>query len=238
MLRMPGILVPVSLQADSHRLPGHRTGVKSCETGRACHDVVEGVHATSQGETRPMTRSTSRLLLGLSLALLLAACGGAAASPSSAPVSEAPASEAPPSEAPASEAPASEAPASEAPTSEAPAAEATITLAQNDLGTILVDAEGMTLYGFTADAEGVSTCYDGCAAAWPPLIAEGEVTAGEGLDASLLTTVERTDGTMQVKYGDWPLYYWAQDQAAGDATGQGVNDVWFVVGADGELIGQ
>ena len=180
-----------------------------------------------------MTRPTTRLLLGLPLALALVACGGAGASPSAAPASQAPASEAP-----ASDAPASEAPASEAPASEAPAGDATITLAQNELGMILVDAEGMTLYGFTADTDGTSTCYDGCATAWPPLLADGEVTAGEGLDASLLTTVERTDGTMQVKYGDWPLYYWAQDQAAGDATGQGVNDVWYVVGADGELIGQ
>jgi predicted lipoprotein with Yx(FWY)xxD motif len=185
-----------------------------------------------------MTRSMPRALLGLPLALLLVACGGAAASPSAAPASEAPASEAPPSEASASEAPASEAPASEAPASEAPAGDATVSLAENALGTILVDGSGMTLYGFTADTDGTPTCYDGCAAAWPPLLADGTVVAGEGLDPALLTTVERTDGTMQVKYGDWPLYLWAQDQAPGDATGQGVNDVWFVVGADGELIGQ
>ena len=58
------------------------------------------------------------------------------------------------------------------------------------------------------------------------------------LIATLLTTVERTDGTMQVKYGDWPLYYFANDAAAGDTNGQGINDVWFVVGADGALIQQ
>jgi predicted lipoprotein with Yx(FWY)xxD motif len=181
-------------------------------------------------------RTSPRPLLAaaMPLALILGACsgGGASTAPSIAPSAEAP-SVAPsvePSEAP------SVAPATEAP-SEAPAA-ATIGLAENALGQILVDAEGKTLYGFTVDADGVSACYDDCATAWPPLLAEGEATVGEGLDAALLTTVDRTDGTKQLKYGDWPLYYFAADAAAGDATGQGLNDVWFVIGADGALIGQ
>ena len=171
------------------------------------------------------------LVLLLPLALILAACSGGGASASAAAPTEAP---------PASEAPASEAPASMAPASEAPSAAAggTVVLSESALGQILTDAEGNVLYGFTPDTEGVSTCYDECAANWPPLLAEGEVTAGAGLDAMLLTTVERTDGTMQVKYGDWPLYYFANDAAAGDTNGQGINDVWFVVGADGALIQQ
>ena len=182
-----------------------------------------------------MTRTTTRrLLAGAAFALIVAACGGGgAASPSAATVTDAPAASEAPSTAPSEAASASPSAAGSAATGEA-----TISLAQNDLGMILVGPDGKTLYGFTADTEGISTCYEGCAAAWPPLTTDGEVTAGEGLDASLLTTVERTDGTMQVKYGDWPLYYWASDTAPGDATGQGVNDVWFVVGADGELIGQ
>ena len=170
--------------------------------------------------------TTFRVLLVLIAALAIAACSGTGASPSTAPATDAPASEAP----------ASEAPASEEPASEEPAAAATVELAESDLGTILVDADGMTLYGFTVDTEGVSACYDDCAAAWPALIADGDVTVGEGLDQSLLTTVERTDGSMQVKYGDWPLYYFANDAAAGDTNGQGLNEVWYVVGADGALI--
>ena len=170
--------------------------------------------------------TTLRVLLVLLAALAVAACSTGASSPSAAPASEPPASEAP----------ASEAPASDAPASEEPAAAATIELAESDLGTILVDADGMTLYGFTVDTEGVSACYDDCAAAWPALIADGEVTVGEGLDQSLVSTVERTDGSMQVKYGDWPLYYFANDAAAGDVNGQGLNEVWYVVGADGALI--
>ncbi len=181
-----------------------------------------------------MPTKTRRLALALVLpfALVVAACGGAGAS--TAP-SEAPSTA--PSVAP-SEAP-SAAP-SEAP-SEAPSAatgDATIALAESSLGMIIVDAEGKTLYGFTNDTAGESTCYDQCEQNWPPLLATdpAAIGVGEGLDASLLTTVARTDGTMQVKYGDWPLYYFAADSAAGDTNGQGVGEIWFVVGADGALI--
>lgn len=100
------------------------------------------------------------------------------------------------------------------------AAAPTISVSQNEaLGDFLVDAEGMTLYLFTKDTENVSTCYDDCATAWPPLLTDGEVTVGEGLDASLLGTTERTDGATQVTYGGWPLYYWVKDEAPGDTTG-------------------
>lgn len=176
------------------------------------------------------TTIRSMLLLGL-IALLAACSSGATTSP--------PASAAPPSVAP-TEAP-SEAPASQAP-SEAPsaAADATIALATNALGDILVDAEGMTLYAFTPDTAGEPTCYDDCATAWPPLLATdaAAISAGTGLDATKLTTVDRTDGTKQVKYGDWPLYFFANDAAAGDTNGQGLNSKWYVVDGAGELIGQ
>jgi predicted lipoprotein with Yx(FWY)xxD motif len=112
----------------------------------------------------------------------------------------------------------------------------TVTVGTTDLGDVLVDTEGMTLYMFDPDAQGDSTCYDDCATAWPPLLVDGDPAAGDGVDAALLGTTERTDGTVQVTYNDWPLYYWAQDAAAGDATGQAVNDVWWVLDATGEPI--
>lgn len=111
----------------------------------------------------------------------------------------------------------------------------TVGTAQSDLGTILVDGDGMTLYLFTADSPGVSTCEDACLAAWPPLL--GEPEAGEGADSALLGTLVRSDGSTQVSYDGWPLYYWAQDAAPGDTSGQGVNDVWWVVSPSGEAIG-
>jgi predicted lipoprotein with Yx(FWY)xxD motif len=109
-----------------------------------------------------------------------------------------------------------------------------ISVETSDLGDILVDGEGMTLYVFDNDTDENSTCYDDCEANWPPLTEE--VTAGEGVDESLLGTSERENGDTQVTYAGKPLYYFAGDQAAGDTNGQAVGDVWWVVGADGEAI--
>jgi predicted lipoprotein with Yx(FWY)xxD motif len=163
----------------------------------------------------------------LAATAVVAACtsgGGATAAPSVAAPSVAP-----------SEAPS----ASEAASASAPAAAAAeIALADSSLGQIIVDGAGLTLYIFQPDEAGTPTCYDDCATAWPPLLADdaASVTAGTGLDATKITVVDRTDGGKQVKYGNWPLYYFANDAAAGDVNGQGLNDVWYVVGADGEPI--
>ena len=114
---------------------------------------------------------------------------------------------------------------------------ATVQLGESDeLGQFLVDAEGMTLYLFLNDSDNISTCYDDCAENWPPLLTEGDATAGEGVDASLLGTTERTDGTVQVTYGGWPLYYYAADAQPGDVNGQGVQDRWWVVSPEGERV--
>lgn len=113
---------------------------------------------------------------------------------------------------------------------------AVVGTATGALGTFLVDGKGMTLYMYVPDTAGVSTCYDKCAAAWPPQLTTGDPTASGSADKSKLSTVPRTDGATQVKYGDWPLYYWQQDKAPGDTTGQGVQDVWYVVGVDGQPI--
>lgn len=109
---------------------------------------------------------------------------------------------------------------------------ADLAVASSDLGDILVDPDGMTLYLFTEDPEGESVCEDACAQAWPPLLVDGDPVAGEGVDAALLGTTDRGDGGTQVTYGGWPLYTWAQDQQPGDVTGQGVQDVWYVVSPD------
>ena len=167
------------------------------------------------------------VILGTLLAILVAACSSGGATPSAA---------APETPAPASEAPASEAPASEAPASPAAGGAVTVMVADSDLGQILVDGEGRTLYMFKPDSDGTSTCYDECESNWPPLTVPGDITVGEGLDAATFTTTERTDGSTQVKAGAWPLYYFANDAAPGDVNGQGVGDVWYAVSPAGEPI--
>lgn len=115
---------------------------------------------------------------------------------------------------------------------------ATVMVASNEqLGSFLVDAKGMTLYIFLNDTPNTSNCYDACAQNWPPLLAEGTPVAGEGVDASLLGTTQRKDGTTQVTYNGWPLYYFVRDEKPGDTNGQGVRDVWFVISPQGEKIG-
>ena len=114
---------------------------------------------------------------------------------------------------------------------------ATINLGQNDtFGSILVDDKGMTLYLFTKDTPNTSNCYDKCATAWPPLLTTGAPIAGDGVDDSLFGTTTRTDGTVQVIYNGWPLYYYAKDQVPGDVTGQDVGGVWYLVSATGDKI--
>lgn len=113
---------------------------------------------------------------------------------------------------------------------------ATVRVADSDLGEILVDGEGMTLYLFTNDVAGKSNCSGGCATTWPPLIADGDLEAGDGVDESGLATIDRDDGTKQVAYNGVPLYYYAPDEAPGDTKGQGVGGVWYVLGPDGKAI--
>lgn len=113
-------------------------------------------------------------------------------------------------------------------------AAAVVETAQGAIGTFLTDGDGRTLYLFTEDEPGVSTCTDACLAAWPALLTDGAPVAGMGVDTALLGTITRADGGTQVTYAGWPLYHYAGDAAPGDTVGQGVGDVWFVVSPSGE----
>lgn len=102
------------------------------------------------------------------------------------------------------------------------------------LGTILVDGKGMTLYMFQKDKGGKSSCDGACAAAWPPLLTGGKAMPGSGVKASLLGTTQRSDGSTQVTYNNWPLYYFVKDKAPGDTAGQNVDAFgaeWYVLSA-------
>ena len=101
----------------------------------------------------------------------------------------------------------------------------------NEFGSYLVDGEGRTLYFFAKDANGESACEGGCEAAWPVFHGE-ELEIGEGLDAADFGTITRPDGSKQTTYQGWPLYYFASDENAGDISGDGSGDVWFVAKPD------
>lgn len=98
-------------------------------------------------------------------------------------------------------------------------------------GAILTSATGLTLYTFTQDSSGKSTCSGACAEAWPPVeAAAAPAVEGAKGDFSIIT---RDDGKKQVAFNGRPLYRFAADKAAGDATGEGQGGVWFVAKADG-----
>ena len=109
-------------------------------------------------------------------------------------------------------------------------------MATTDLGDIIVDDEGMTMYLFMPDAQGdASVCNDECA--------DGVAAAGRDHRGrrrprqSLVGTITRDDGAVQGTYNGWPLYYFSGDSAPGDVNGQGLNDVWWVIDASGDAIG-
>jgi predicted lipoprotein with Yx(FWY)xxD motif len=174
--------------------------------------------------TAPVRRPSRLVIAGTALtaALLLAACTDAGTSVA-------------PSESAAASAAESMAESMAPSAAESMGDDASVLVADSDLGEILTDAEGNTIYYFANDSEGTSTCAGDCLANWPPVPAEGTPTAGDGVDAELGTT-EATDGTTMLTVNGFPAYYFAGDSAAGDTNGQGVGSVWFVFGADGEPI--
>jgi predicted lipoprotein with Yx(FWY)xxD motif len=115
---------------------------------------------------------------------------------------------------------------------------ATVDVRKTKLGTILVDARGRTLYLFMKDKKGKSACAGSCAKFWPPLMTTGKAKAGKGVQAKLLGTTKRSNGT-QVTYAGHPLYAYAGDKKAGQTNGQGSTNfgaAWYVVAPNGHQI--
>ncbi len=104
------------------------------------------------------------------------------------------------------------------------------------LGPIVTDGQGRTLYTYLKDAAGVSTCYGACGQLWSPLLVVSPPKAGTGVDPARLTEVLRSDGSLQVVYNGWPLYYFANDVHPGDANGQGTNTLWYAVSSTGDPV--
>jgi len=77
------------------------------------------------------------------------------------------------------------------------------------LGKFLTDEQGFTLYVFMNDPKNTSTCEAECAQRWPPFLTAGRPIAGPGVNAALLGTIRRKDGTIQVTYNGHPLYYFS-----------------------------
>jgi len=190
----------------------------------------------------------------LALALVMAACAPAAATPTQAPTVSVPVTgdtatpevvmTDTPAETATSEA--TEAPTTAA-TEAATAASTTTTgtgvsiMTSTDASVsepFLVDQSGRAIYVYAQDTQnsGTSACTGDCATTWPPVTVTATPTAGTGADATMLGTITRDDGTMQATYNGWPLYYNSADMAPGAITGQGMEGAWYLVSATGNAI--
>ncbi len=201
-------------------------------------------------------------VLGLAVGALvtLAACGSGGSGGSGGPGGGAYGGAA--STSPATQAPATPAPTTPAPTTPAPAAAggggykappgaartsgtgsgtssgAVLSTRATSLGTVVVDARGMTVYEFGKDTMGATTsaCTGGCATLWP------EVHAGSGTPqvsgvTGAVGTITGTDGQAQVTLDGWPLYTFVHDTAPGDTTGQNYMNLWWALTPAGQRVG-
>jgi predicted lipoprotein with Yx(FWY)xxD motif len=163
-----------------------------------------------------MRQSLKPVIPLFAASVLLAACGSSSKSSSPSPSASSPAT-------------------TQAASQSASGSSAVVKTASNSSlgGTILVNAQGMTLYHLSGEQNGKFICTSStCVGVWHPLT----VTAGSApTGVSALATVKRPDGTVQVTYKGTPLYTFAQDQSPGQANGQGIKDVgtWSAVTVSG-----
>lgn len=87
----------------------------------------------------------------------------------------------------------------------------TIVTGESEYGPMLFDDTGQAIYLFDVETNSEPQCYDECEEAWPPVFTDTAPVAGDGVDASLLRTVERRDGRLQVTYNKHPLYFYAHE---------------------------
>jgi predicted lipoprotein with Yx(FWY)xxD motif len=113
----------------------------------------------------------------------------------------------------------------------------TIGTVSSSLGTILVDANGKTLYYFANDiaSSGASSCNGQCSSVWPTYSTDS-IRVSSPLDPADFSSITRADGSKQTTYYGWPLYYYQADTKPGDVNGENVLKVWFVVKPDESIL--
>ena len=166
--------------------------------------------------SRSRIRIYASSVLGVGVALAVAACGGSSSSHSSKHA-------------------ANSTPAS----TNASATSVMVKTAHSSAGSYLVGPNGKTLYLWVADKNGKSVCSGACAQVWPPLTTTGKPGASGGAMSADLGTITRSDGKKQVTYKGHPLYYYVSDTRPGQITGQGSNNFgakWWLVAPSGAAI--
>ena len=107
----------------------------------------------------------------------------------------------------------------------------TIATGSSSLGTVLVNSQGQTLYYFLPEKSAtVGACNAGCLATWPPVVVSGSPTAASGVTGTLGTVSITLNGAQvtEATYNSWPLHTYSGDSGAGQTSGQGLGNTWFV----------
>ncbi len=110
-----------------------------------------------------------------------------------------------------------------------------------NLGSIVVNGKGLTLYHVSSERGGKVTCTGNCAYFWFPVIvtSKTKIVLGKGLSKAKIGTVARPNGALQVTYNKLPLYRYYLDRKPGQTKGQGVKDpagTWYVVSTSGKVV--
>lgn len=107
-----------------------------------------------------------------------------------------------------------------------------------ELGDIVVDGRGMTVYRFTKDSAWPmkTACTGDCLEKWP-VVAPMAKNAVDGVTTKGFVTFDRPDGVKQQTIDCWPIYTFAGDAKPGDTNGQGVGGTWYAVSPDSKIVG-
>ena len=97
------------------------------------------------------------------------------------------------------------------------------------VGTVLTTSSGLTLYRFSKDSPGMSTCTGACASIWPPLLAAKGTHVSGPHGVKGLSLLKVGNGHFQVAFDKLPLYRFGGDKKKGQAHGQNVEGAWFAV---------
>jgi predicted lipoprotein with Yx(FWY)xxD motif len=106
-----------------------------------------------------------------------------------------------------------------------------------DLGTVVTDAEGYTLYRFDNDKAKppTTTCVDDCAKKWPPVVVDRNAKLRvDGVEDAAIGLLERPDGTTQLTIGGWAVYRYSGDKQPGATGGQGLGGTWYAITPEGK----
>jgi predicted lipoprotein with Yx(FWY)xxD motif len=115
---------------------------------------------------------------------------------------------------------------------------AKLRLLQNvKLGKIIVNTAGKTVYMYVPDGSSqTSKVPNALRATWPRVLSAGNLTVGPGLDKSKIAQYKQPNGKEQVSYSGHLLYTFKGDKKPGQANGQGLGGVWYVVSANGDKV--